>query len=154
MTNNAILVIFAIVNVVVTALFAGVVLSQYARRHRASQLYWSIALLYPGWCARTCMVGAGQRGAGGKRACHTHLFDCLERAECTGDRAGRNSYDRYVAAQPYCGHTGHRYPGAWGVACNHYCAEYAGCGGCGRRGSVFRLETGTPPVKRGRHSDH
>jgi hypothetical protein len=44
MTNNAILVIFAIVNVVVTALFAGVVLSQYARRHRASQLYWSIAL--------------------------------------------------------------------------------------------------------------
>jgi len=44
MTNNAILLLFAIVNVLVTALFAGVVLRQYARRRRASQLYWSIAL--------------------------------------------------------------------------------------------------------------
>lgn len=44
MTNNSILVVFAIINVVVTALFAGVVLSQYARKRRASQLYWSISL--------------------------------------------------------------------------------------------------------------
>jgi hypothetical protein len=44
MTNNSILVLFAIVNVVVTGLFAGVVLRQYVRRRRASQLYWSIAL--------------------------------------------------------------------------------------------------------------
>jgi hypothetical protein len=45
MTNNSILLLFAIVNVVVIALFAGVVLRQYARRRRASQLYWSIALI-------------------------------------------------------------------------------------------------------------
>ncbi len=45
MTNNSILLLFAIVNVVVTGLFAGAVLRQYARRKRASQLYWSIALI-------------------------------------------------------------------------------------------------------------
>ena len=45
MTNNSILLLFAIVNVVVTGLFAGAVLRQYARKKRASQLYWSIALI-------------------------------------------------------------------------------------------------------------
>jgi hypothetical protein len=45
MTNNFILVLFAIVNVVVIALFAAVVLSQYMHRHRVYQLYWSIALI-------------------------------------------------------------------------------------------------------------
>jgi hypothetical protein len=45
MTNNSILLLFAIINVVVTGLFAGAVLRQYARRKRASQLYWSIALI-------------------------------------------------------------------------------------------------------------
>ncbi len=45
MTNNSILMLFAIVNVVVTGLFAGAVLRQYIRRRRASQLYWSIALI-------------------------------------------------------------------------------------------------------------
>ncbi|HJT55553.1 MAG TPA: hypothetical protein VJ761_03585 [Ktedonobacteraceae bacterium] len=44
MTNNSILLLFAIVNVVVLALFAGLVLSQYTRRHRVYQLFWSIAL--------------------------------------------------------------------------------------------------------------
>ena len=42
--NNPILLLFAIFNVVVTALFAGVVLNQYIHRHRTYQLYWSIAL--------------------------------------------------------------------------------------------------------------
>ena len=45
MTNNSILLLFAIVNVVVTGLFAVAVLRQYTRRKRASQLYWSIALI-------------------------------------------------------------------------------------------------------------
>ena len=45
MSNNSILLLFAIVNVVVTGLFAGAVLRQYIRRKRASQLYWSIALI-------------------------------------------------------------------------------------------------------------
>jgi hypothetical protein len=45
MTNNSILLLFAIINVVVTGLFAGAVLRQYARRKRTSQLYWSIALI-------------------------------------------------------------------------------------------------------------
>jgi hypothetical protein len=44
MTNNTILLLFAIINVVVTGLFAGVVLRQYTRRKRNAQLYWSIAL--------------------------------------------------------------------------------------------------------------
>ena len=45
MTNNFILLLFAIINVVVTGLFAAVVLRQYVRRKRTSQLYWSIALI-------------------------------------------------------------------------------------------------------------
>ena len=45
MTNNSILLLFAIVNVVVTGLFAVAVLRQYLRRKRVSQLYWSIALI-------------------------------------------------------------------------------------------------------------
>ena len=45
MTNNSILLLFAIINVVVTGLFASVVLRQYVRRKRTSQLYWSIALI-------------------------------------------------------------------------------------------------------------
>lgn len=45
MTNNAVLLLFAIINVVVTGLFAGAVLRQYMRRRRSSQLYWSIALI-------------------------------------------------------------------------------------------------------------
>jgi hypothetical protein len=44
MTDNSILLLFAIINVVVTGLFAGVVLRQYTRKRRTSQLYWSIAL--------------------------------------------------------------------------------------------------------------
>jgi hypothetical protein len=42
--NNPILLLYPTVNVVVTALFAGVVLRQYMRRHRIYQLYWAIAL--------------------------------------------------------------------------------------------------------------
>jgi hypothetical protein len=42
--NNLILVLPAVINVLVTGLFAGVVLRQYMRRHRVYQLYWSIAL--------------------------------------------------------------------------------------------------------------
>ncbi len=45
MTNNAVLLLFAIINVVVTGLFAGAVLRQYVRRRRTSHLYWSIALI-------------------------------------------------------------------------------------------------------------
>ncbi len=45
MSNTSILILFAIVNVIVTGLFAGAVLRQYVRRKRASQLYWSIALI-------------------------------------------------------------------------------------------------------------
>ena len=42
--NNNILLLFPIINVIVTGLFAGVVLRQYLRRHRVSQLFWAIAL--------------------------------------------------------------------------------------------------------------
>jgi len=43
--NNPILLLFAIINVVVTGLFAGVVLRQYVRRHRVYQLYWASGLI-------------------------------------------------------------------------------------------------------------
>jgi hypothetical protein len=61
MTNNLILVLFAIVNVVVIALFAGVVLNQYMHRHRVYQLYWSIALTmaFVATLAYVLMVVAG-----------------------------------------------------------------------------------------------
>lgn len=42
--NSPLILIPPIINVLVTALFAGVVLSQYIRKHRPYQLYWSIAL--------------------------------------------------------------------------------------------------------------
>ncbi len=42
--NNPILLLYPTVNVVVTALFAGVVLHQYMQHHRIYQLYWAIAL--------------------------------------------------------------------------------------------------------------
>jgi hypothetical protein len=45
MTDTSILLLFAIINIVVTGLFAGVVLRQYIRRRRNAQLYWSIALI-------------------------------------------------------------------------------------------------------------
>src|SRR2546425_5546953 len=42
--SNAISLLFPTINVIVTALFAGVVLSQYFKRHHQYQLYWAIAL--------------------------------------------------------------------------------------------------------------
>jgi len=45
MSNTTLLVIFAIVNVIVTGLFAGLVTRQYAKRRRIYQLFWMLALL-------------------------------------------------------------------------------------------------------------
>lgn len=45
MSQNTVLVIFAIINVIVVGIFAATILRQYVRRHRESQLYWTIALL-------------------------------------------------------------------------------------------------------------
>jgi hypothetical protein len=42
--NNPILLLAPAINVLVTGLFASMVLRQYMRRHRSYQLYWSIAL--------------------------------------------------------------------------------------------------------------
>jgi hypothetical protein len=42
--NNALIFIPPIVNVIVTGLFAGVILRQYIQRRRQHQLYWSLAL--------------------------------------------------------------------------------------------------------------
>lgn len=42
--NNLILLLYPGINILVTGLFAGVVLRQYAQRHRMYQLYWGIAL--------------------------------------------------------------------------------------------------------------
>src|SRR5436305_7449900 len=68
MTNIAILILFAVVNVVVTGLFAGVVLSQYLRRHRVYQLYWSIALAmaFVGTLAYVLMVAVGSTTTAGE----------------------------------------------------------------------------------------
>jgi hypothetical protein len=43
--KDAILLLSPLVNVVVTAVFAGIVLRQYVRRHRIYQLYWSVGLM-------------------------------------------------------------------------------------------------------------
>lgn len=43
--NDPILLLYPIVNVIVTGLFAGIVLRQYVQRHRVYQLYWTIGLL-------------------------------------------------------------------------------------------------------------
>jgi hypothetical protein len=45
MPQNAILLVFAIINVVVVGIFTATILGQYIRRRRESQLYWTIALL-------------------------------------------------------------------------------------------------------------
>jgi len=45
MANTTLLVVFAVVNVVVTGLFAGLVTRQYAKRRRIYQLFWMLALL-------------------------------------------------------------------------------------------------------------
>jgi hypothetical protein len=42
--NTVFLLLYPSINLIVTGLFAGVVLRQYLRRHRAYQLYWTIAL--------------------------------------------------------------------------------------------------------------
>lgn len=45
MSQNVILFVFAIINVLVVAVFTGTILRQYLRRRRESQLYWTLALL-------------------------------------------------------------------------------------------------------------
>lgn len=45
MAQNALLVSFAIINVIVVGIFTGTILRQYLKRHRESQLYWTIALV-------------------------------------------------------------------------------------------------------------
>src|SRR5712692_9591944 len=76
MTNNAILILFAIVNVVVTAVFAGVVLRQYIRRHRIYQLYWSIALMmaFLGTLAYVFMVIVGSTTTAGELLFRTYYI--------------------------------------------------------------------------------
>jgi len=53
--NNVILLLYPTINVIVTGLFAGVVLRQYVQRHRRYQLYWSIALIMA-FCATLAYV--------------------------------------------------------------------------------------------------
>jgi len=76
MTNTAILILFAVVNVAVTGLFAGVVLSQYLRRHRVYQLYWSIALAmaFVGTLAYVLMVAVGPTTTGGEVLFRTYYI--------------------------------------------------------------------------------
>ncbi|MGH2482285.1 MAG: hypothetical protein ACRDHW_21760, partial [Ktedonobacteraceae bacterium] len=45
MSQNTLLLIFAIINVIVLGIFAGTILRQYVQRRREAQLYWSLALL-------------------------------------------------------------------------------------------------------------
>ncbi len=65
--SNAWLLIFPLINVVVTALFAGTILRQYAQRHRIYQLFWSVALSmgFLGTLAYVLMVAAGPTSGAG-----------------------------------------------------------------------------------------
>jgi hypothetical protein len=76
MTNTAISILFAVVNVVVTGLFAGVVLSQYLQRHRVYQLYWSIALAmaFLGTLAYVLMVAVGPTTTAGEALFRTYYI--------------------------------------------------------------------------------
>ncbi len=67
MSNNTVLVAFAIVNVVVTGLFAAVVSRQFAQRRRIYQLYWMIALLMAFFAtvSYVCMVIVGPTSGAG-----------------------------------------------------------------------------------------
>jgi hypothetical protein len=69
-------ILFAVVNVVVTGLFAGVVMSQYLRRHRVYQLYWSIALAmaFVGTLAYVLMVVVGPTTTGGEALFRTYYI--------------------------------------------------------------------------------
>ena len=68
MSGNAVLLAFAIVNVVVTGLFAAVVARQYGQRRRLYQLYWMIALLmaFLGTVSYVCMVLVGPTSGAGQ----------------------------------------------------------------------------------------
>jgi hypothetical protein len=68
MSGNTVLLVFAIINVVVTGLFAAVVASQYARRGRVYQLYWMIALwmAFLGTVSYVCMVLVGPTSGAGQ----------------------------------------------------------------------------------------
>lgn len=67
MPDNTVLLAFAIVNVVVTGLFAAVVSRQFARRRRIYQLYWMIALLmaFLATVSYVCMVLLGPTSGAG-----------------------------------------------------------------------------------------
>jgi len=110
--NNNILLLFPIINVIVTGLFAGVVLRQYLRRHRVYQLFWAIALFMAFFATLTyvvmilvhpasdigvlffriyyilgvdfCLAWPRQHCAGGKRSDNTHLSGRTVGAERAG----------------------------------------------------------------------
>ncbi len=65
--NDVLLLLFPVLNVLVTGLFAGVVLRQYLRRHRTYQLYWAIALMmaFIATLAYVCMIIAQPTSAAG-----------------------------------------------------------------------------------------
>jgi hypothetical protein len=65
--NGVLLLLFPILNVLVTGLFAGVVLYQFLRRHRTYQLYWAIALTmaFIATLAYVCMIIAQPASAAG-----------------------------------------------------------------------------------------
>lgn len=58
MSQNTVLLLFAIINVIAVGIFAVTILRQYVRRRRESQLYWTIALLmaFIATLAYICMV--------------------------------------------------------------------------------------------------
>jgi hypothetical protein len=65
--KDVLLLLFPILNVLVTGLFAGVVLRQYLGRHRTYQLYWAIALsmAFVATVAYVCMILAQPTSAAG-----------------------------------------------------------------------------------------
>ena len=68
MPGNTVLLAFAIINVVVTGLFAAVVARQFVGRGRPYQLYWMIALLmaFLGTVSYVCMVLVGPTSGAGQ----------------------------------------------------------------------------------------
>src|SRR6266568_3060601 len=173
--NNAILLLSPVVNVVVTALFAGIVLRQYLQRHRIYQLYWSIGLVmaFVATLAYVLMIVVGPTSSAGIVFFRVYYIlggalvpawlglgsialvasKQAVRIEYPGGGADRYGGCKYGRACSRGRDAGYRYFTAGAMADHYYYPQFAGGAGRGRGSGLFRVEAGAPPVEPGRSFD-
>jgi hypothetical protein len=163
--NNIIVWLYPIINVLVTGLFAGVVLSQYVRRHKTYQLYWSIALtmafiatLSYVWMLAAqptstwsgphgTLVGVRKYSVSSKSAYYSSMPACFKCVECAGRSSDRLVTVGYAATEPDRRYTGGQYCPApvRSMALYHHHPEHPGPRSGGRSGYLLRLEALSAP---------